>query len=190
MEAFEQEDEIIRKINERTSDSLAKVYPKIYPELYYYSYSLYKNADDARDAIHDAFLYLWEHPKIQFDSLQKMKSYIYVLIRNDFVSWLRKSKMQEEHKDNYLYEKDYYVYQAAEAEIFMIVPTALKMLPEECARILKLLLEGWNLKEVAEKLGMPVSTVHFQKQRAISILRSKLSKDKLLLMVFLLDGMV
>ena len=189
MEALEQE-EIIRKINERASDALSKIYPAMYPELYYYSYSLYKETDNAKDAIQDAFLYLWEHPKIQFDSLQKLKSYLYVLIRNDFISSLRKSKTQKEHQDSYLYENDYYVYQAAEAEIFTIIPAALRMLPEECARILKLLLEGWNLKEVAEKLGMPTSTVHFQKQRAISILRAKLSKDKLLLLAFLLDGVV
>ena len=184
----EDESVILDKINRREANVLGKGYSMMYPELYHYAYSLHKNKDDAKDAIHDAFLYLWEHDKIQFDSLAKMKSYLYVLMRNDFVSRLRKNKVQQEYAEGCLYEKDYYMYQAAEAEIFTIIPTALKMLPEECARVLKLLLEGWNLREISEKTGTPLSTVHFLKGKAISILRTKLDKDKLLLLMSFLSS--
>lgn len=180
------ENELIRRFNDRDAEAFGELYRKLYSTLYYFARTLYKSSsENAEDAVQDAFLRIWEHAEVKFESMAKIKSYLYLTIRNDFISHVRHAKIVESNKDSYLYEKDYYVYRAAEAEIFTVLPEALGLLPEECAHILSMLLEGYTLKEVSEKTGMPVSTVHHKKDQAIAILKEKVGKDLLSVLLML-----
>lgn len=178
---------LLPQFNARDANTFGEFYSFLYHELYYYTNSLYKSSSQtSEDAIQDAFLYIWEHSSLSFDNLTRLKSYLYLIIRNDFLSSCRKDRITEANRTNYIYEEDFYISLATESEIFAVIPTALNMLPTDCARILKLFLEGWNLREISEQTGLPISTIHSKKDKAISILRQKLKKETFLIILYFL----
>jgi RNA polymerase sigma-70 factor (ECF subfamily) len=75
----------------------------------------------------------------------------------------------------------------AENEILSVLSSSLDLLPTECAKVFKLCLDGWEIKEIADQLGKSESTVYKQKKEAITILRKKLSKDKLFFLILLIS---
>lgn len=84
------------------------------------------------------------------------------------------------------YDEDWLTIYAVEAEVFSLVPVALNLLPEDCAESFKLFLEGYTVKEIAEKQSKPLTTIYSQREKAVAILRSKFPKDKLLIAFILI----
>lgn len=70
-------------------------------------------------------------------------------------------------------DRDFFIINAAEAEVFSFIPSALNILPLECAKSFKLFLEGWNIEEIAEQLGKKKSTIYNQKNDSLELLRKK-----------------
>ena len=184
-----EESEILLKFNNKNSTAYGSVYNHLYKELFYYTYSLYKNSSILpEDIIHDTFLEIWENKKLEFDSLKKLKAYIFIVIKRKFLMHYRHNKFVVKETVKLSSNDDYFVSQAVEAEIFSFIPEALNLLPEQCAKSFKLFLEGYDIKEIAKQLNKTESTIYKQRENAISILRKKLPKDKLLLMILFLHG--
>ena len=98
---------LLPQFNARDANTFGEFYSFLYHELYYYTNSLYKSSSQtSEDAIQDAFLYIWEHPSLSFDNLTRLKSYLYLIIRNDFLSSCRKDRITEANRTNYIYEED------------------------------------------------------------------------------------
>ena len=97
---------LLPQFNARDANTFGEFYSFLYHELYYYTNSLYKSSSQtSEDAIQDAFLYIWEHPSLSFDNLTRLKSYLYLIIRNDFLSSCRKDRITEANRTNYIYEE-------------------------------------------------------------------------------------
>lgn len=181
------QDEILKRFNRRDSEAFGEIYSHVYKELYYFSYRLFRNTlVDCKDTIQDVFLKVWENEKLEFDSVQKIKSYLYVSINNRFKMHYNHLKVTSDAYLQLKYEDDLLTIYAAEAEVFSLAPIILEMLPEDCAESFKLYLEGYEIKEIAEKLKRPISTIYSQREKAIMILREKLPIDKLLLIINLI----
>lgn len=163
---------LLKKFNNRDSDVFGEIYNRYYKELHYYASTLYAGSDtDPKDIIQDVFIDIWQNRKLQFDSLRGIKSYIYVVIKNKFRMHYNHLKVVEK-ANRYLVEADdIFVVHAAEAEVFSLIPSALNILPSECAKSFKLFLEGWDVDEIAAHLGKKRSTIYNQKNDALVILR-------------------
>ena len=71
-----------------------------------------------------------------------------------------------------------------ESETLAILYNHLKLLPPECAKVMRLSLEGHKNPEIAEILSISINTVYAQKQKALTVLRNKLSKDMFVILLF------
>ena len=179
-----EDDLILSKFNDRDGIAYSDIYTLIYKSLYYYAYSLYKETNiDCEDIIQDVFLNIWENKRLKFETIGKIKSYIFVVIKNKFLEYCRHQKFANRAIAESVKDNDFFVIQAVEADVYSIIPEALNMLPSDCAKSFKLFIEGYSVKEIAIKLDSPLSTIYSQKEKAISILRKKLPKYKLLLLI-------
>ena len=69
----------------------------------------------------------------------------------------------------------------------MEIEAAIKLLPPRCQEIFRLVFkDGKSHKEIAEQLGISISTVDNQVFKALSRLREKLSMLQFLIILFLL----
>lgn len=137
------------------------------------------------DVIQDAFFKIWEDRNREFTSLSHLRAFLFVVIKNGYKRYYNHAKFENRAITHLVKDDDYMIYRAAEAEIFSIVPYALNMLPSECAKSLKLLLEGYDIKEVAEMLGKQPSTIYNQRKEALIILRKKIKNDTFFFLLFI-----
>lgn len=172
------QEKLIESFNLRDEDAYAYVYTLYYDNLYYFASNLYGGTEvDSSDLVHDIFLSLWENKKTDFCSLPHIKSYLFLSVRNRY----RKYWEHKKHIDKYVLramnDDSYFISEMVEVEVISRLSMMIDILPTECAKVLKLYVEGMDIKEIAELLGKSSSTVYNQKNEAIAILKKKLPKE-------------
>lgn len=166
------------------SEAYNAIYMKFYEELHYYSYKLFASTTvGCDDVVQEVFLNLWEKKKHSFESLSHIKNYLYMAVRNKYKDYLN----HNHHVRNYEQEvqlSDQELFTGmVEAETVMLMKSVSELLPEECAKIFQMYMEGWEIKDIAQELKKSPSTVYTQRTRAIEILKQKIDKNLLLLLL-------
>lgn len=179
---------LLEYFNKRDSVAFGYFYQKLYNDLYYYSAKLYEDTEVLpEDSIHDIFIYLWNSKQIKFDNLYKLKAYLIISIKNRYRNYLDRQKSKNRYIKFYEENHKQFETDIAEVEIISLINNAINLLPEECAKIFRFHVAGWEVKDIATKLGKAQSTVYSQKQKAINILKQKLKNNDInFLTIFLL----
>lgn len=173
--------------NARDTYAFEQIYLMYYDEMFYFSFKLYRDTEIAAgDVVQDLFLKIWERKDLRFISLEHLKGYMYVSLRNGFREYLSHKNVADRYARAMRTTDDYFISQIVETETLSALSKLTELLPEECAKVFKLYLEGWEVKEIVEKLGKSSSTVYNQRQEAIRILK-KLDLKKLLSIVMSLS---
>ncbi len=182
------DEELLVHFNKREQEAFARVYILMFDEMRYFVRRLFKNETlSAEDVVQDVFMVVWEKSKLQFQSLDHLKNYIYLSIKNRYKDYLK----HQLHNDKYVQEikwcdEEAFSYQV-ESELFSLLNTGEHLLPRECARVLKLYLEGYDISEIAASLGKSSSTVYHQRDQVVKILKKHLAGKNLKMFVFLLS---
>lgn len=181
------EEALLLQFNQRDTRALEKVYNLFYNELHYYAYKLYKDTNENfYDAVHDVFINLW-CSKTQFEKLINIKAYLFVALRNHFKHFMLHNKHITAYQKNILMENADSEDNISRSEIFAYLQSLFDILPKESADILRLSLEGFEIDEIALKLGKSKQTIYNKKSEAIKKLREYVKKeDELKLILCLL----
>lgn len=178
--------DILAQFNQRDSGTFGKVYKLYYNELLHFSSKLYKDTSLLpQDILQDLFLKLWVKKEVTFQSLEQIKGYMYISIRNSFREYLSHKTVEEKYQTAVKASDDYFMTCVVESEMLAELNRMPDLLPEECAKVLKLYLEGYKIKDIAVKLNKSQSTVYAQHQKGIEILK-KLYGQKMIFLLTLL----
>lgn len=165
---------LLKRFNNRDSVAFGEIYTLLYDQLYHFTSRLYRNTEIvAEDVIHDTYVNIWEYSTQRFAGIENLKAYLYISIKNRFRNYL----VHRKSVDKFQYESRNFISDVVESETLSIINQAINLLPSECAKVFKLHIDGWPVKDIAEKLGKSESTVYAQKQEAISTLKRKLPKN-------------
>lgn len=188
MESHINQADILQLFNNREEEAFGTVYLSLYDELYGFAWKLYNGANiSIDDAVQDTFVHIWENRKLTFDSLKAIKAYSCIVIKNRFLKFLRHQKVVARQMNVARIENDRFITAIAENEVISLLRQSAGLLPAECAKVFALCIEGWSIKEIAEKQAKAESTVYKQRNEAIRILKKRLPPDKLYLLLFLLQ---
>lgn len=178
---------LLEQFNDRKEAAFTKIYNLYFYEFLHLANKLFcGTVEQSEDVVQEIFINIWNNKKQKFDSLNGLKIYIYVCVKNRFRDYIKHLKHKETyHKSTSI--EDYLTVQIAESEVYSVIAESVNMLPEECAAVFKLHLDGWNVKDIAQKLGKTESTVYKQKTRSIEILKTKLSENKLYIILVMLS---
>lgn len=175
---------LLKRFNEREHSAFGEIYSLFYDDLHRYTLYLYRDTDiDSNDVIQDIFLRLWERRDIVFDNIIKIKGFVIISIKNSFKNHIRHLKHETKYAE--VFDKEF-EYDVIEFELYSIVNEVMNILPKDCAEIFRLYLEGYKPNEISEIVGKQVQMIYNKKQESISLLRKKLSKDKLMMFLFLI----
>lgn len=157
-----------------------------YPSLLSFACYYVEDESIAEDLVQDVFVKMWELRE-QWEEVKNFSAYVYQMVRFRCFNYLRGEKLKEEMMRSYKEERVDVVEinQYIEEEVFRLVNQAMESLPETYKQVIALSLEGYRVKEIAEKLHIGEETVKKRKQVAKSVLREKLGR----LYVFLLPLM-
>lgn len=174
----EEESLLLKRFNNRDETALGEVYNLFYRELHYFANQLYRDTkSSAEDAVHDIFIKLWETKNLNFKELDNIKAYIYTSIKNGFSDWISHNKCVDKYNNTIISNQNNFVTEMVESETMSILSTAMKILPKDVAAVFQLVVEGWEMKEISNKLNISKSTAYAKKEEAATILKKKLPKN-------------
>lgn len=175
----------------------SKVYSIYFPKLVRFAREYVVSIEDAENLVQDLFIYLWERQDL-FDSLNNPNAFLFALIKNRSIDFLRHKLVAdnnkesiEDLKDRELQLKMYALEQFDENllsvdDIEILLNNAINNLPDKCREIFILSrMEGLKYKEIADKLNISTKTVENHIVVALRKLKTEL-KDYLPLFVFII----
>lgn len=162
-----------------------QIFNQFYNPLCYFGNRILQDKFATEDLVQDIFVKLW-HKNEDFNSLESIKSFLYVSVRNACLNYLEKAKVKTKHADYMMAQgqatEETILHSIIEAEILREIFDTVDTLPEQCRKVIRMTFEeGKKPKEIADELGITVSTVNNQKMRGLGLLKKRLSDDGLAL---------
>ena len=156
-----------------------------YPSMCVVALRFVKDQNVAEDLVQDVFIRLWTK-KEDYESIPCLKTFLYVAVKNLCFNYLRDKKATVDCENSDIQNlEDHFHNHLIEEETYRMISEAVDQLPAQSARIIRLALEGKQNKEIAEILGISVSTVKTLKYNAISVLRETLKGYFCILVIIL-----
>lgn len=95
----QQEFLLLSRFNARDTEAFVSVYKLFFTELHLYASRLYNcTIVSPEDAVQDVFCSLLENKGTHFESLLKLKAFLYTSIKNRYKSYLEHRKVQGKYK--------------------------------------------------------------------------------------------
>lgn len=159
------------------------VFEKFYSSLCVYCLRLIREEGVTADLVQEAFVKLWENRQ-NFSSLLTIRSWLYTIVRNSAINYLRHMRMKAEKLEERGREVEtsaveLIIRQEVERQLLEMI----QELTPECRRVMNLLAEGKSYKEVGELLHISVNTVKNHRIRAVKILKERMQKLWILVFV-------
>jgi len=169
-------DRCIARIAEKSTDALSELYGETSTAVFAYALSILKNRQDAEDVLHDAFVQIYQSAG-QYQSQGKPMAWIMTITRN-----LCMQKFRRDSKVIDLPEDDWEIYleskEGMSVEDKLLIRKCMRGLPTEDLQIVVLhAVAGYKMKEIAEMLGIPLSTVLSKHSRSIKKLKQSLEEE-------------
>ncbi len=157
------------------------LFKEYYDRLVYFSLQFIKDKDQAEDIVQDAFIKYWNQRKTVMQDKMAIKNFLYSTVRNASLNTIRHSKVIEAYIGyigNTEPEEPPVIEAIITAEAVAEIHAALHSLPER-HRTISIIgyFDGKKNQEIADELDMSVNTVKKQKQRALELMRVKLSPE-------------
>ena len=163
---------------------------KIFYEEYFalfvsFANSLLPSEVECKDVVHDVFLKYWDC-KEDFNNLIAIRAFFYKSIRNTCLNLIRHQQVHQKYLTEnlqYLESDDFMHETIMKKEIFHIIHNEIKYLTAMEQKVLLLALDEKSNEEIAQELGIAVSTVKSHKAKSYAELREKLKYLKTLLIL-------
>lgn len=150
-----------------------------------------EDEEEAKDVVHDVFCGLWEDPSM-LDRVENERGYLYTIVKNRCIDVLRRREIHARYERNLSPEEKedpvFFDEEVAREELYRLLDEGIERLPERCKEIILLKLKGLKNQEIADKLGVALSTVNTLKNIAYKELRAFLGKRYFALFVLLIKG--
>lgn len=174
----------IKEIQSGDEEAFKLLFDDFYRSLCVFAYKYLRDKSEAENIAQEAFIKFW-HKREKFDSIYKIKSFLYVVIHNDCLNYLRNKK--ETVKDIALFEsKQDYCNSIISEESLRIFYQAVEKLPAQSRNVIQFSLDGLSNKEIAVEMSISENTVRSLKQTAYKKLKEAL-KDHYYILVILLS---
>lgn len=172
-------DSLLMQFKEGNEDALKEVYQMFAANLLFTARGIVKNEQEAEDIVLDAFSKCWSK-RTCFETLYKLKCYLYVVIKHACFHYVDKLKVKaSSHKEIYYIsdETDGFVLeQIIKAEMVQSIYHEINRLPERARTMLNwIYVDGLSHTQIAQKMQIPIEHVRVNKSRALSQLKQALS---------------
>lgn len=158
------------------SKGLTFLFNTWYTSLCHYVYSFTQDLAPAEEIASEAFLKTWRYHQ-QFTSAASIKAYIYTVAKRDAIRWLQKEQKNKRISLQTVQLRDdpeqNHLKRLMKAETLDSLYAAIEDLPPRCRQIFRYFIQGKKTDEIAKELAISPHTVKAQKNRGISLLKSK-----------------
>lgn len=173
----------ILKISEGDQRAFQSIVYKYSNPLLTFSVGFVRKYEIAEEIVSDAFVTLWNQ-RHKINEIRDLKSYLYILVRNGSISYLRKLNGHKEISIDDIQE--YYALPVTGPEtedftedILSQLNKAIDELPPKCKMVFTLAkIQGMKYKEIAEILDISVKTINHHVANALAHISQSLKEHK------------
>ncbi len=187
------ESQILEGLRSRNMTAFAMLYDSLSSLVMYYAEQITKDEQEAEDITVNSFSKFWEQDLSTYDTMKKVKNFIFNVTRNSAIDYLRKKKVRKAHQGNIIYlTEEQEIYEAErsryETEMLRKVYEEINKLPQRTKEVFTLVyVNEMNSRQVGELLNISDVTVRRLCSEAIQKLKSRFSDKDLRLVVLLLS---
>ena len=182
---------LIERLHSGDENAFSEIYQLYAASLIGFASSKLYSLEEARDLIHDIFVYLWtERKKIQIHS--SLQSYLFAITRHRIIDHIRRNVTREEyaymlHRLTLNLENNLERNMEAK-DLGMFIEKVVGNLPQRTKEIYQLSRnENKSISEIAVMLNLSDQTVKNQLTTALKFLRTSLGKLSIIMMLYLLQ---
>jgi RNA polymerase sigma-70 factor (ECF subfamily) len=172
------EQELLQGLLAGEERAFAAVYERYAPALTSYAAARLTSLEEARDIIHDLFVYLWEE-RAHISITHTLQAFLFAAVRYRIIDHIRRSITRRDYAD-----KIQSLHTAIQVEVEnsldakdlqQAIENAVNQLPPRVQQVYRLSRDHHrSIPEIAEELGVSPQTVKNQLTTALSHLRSLL----------------
>lgn len=187
------EEELLIRFKEGNTIAFEQLFFEFQPSLVFFANRLlgHDKILNAEEIVQDVFIKLNER-RNSYETFTHLKSSLYLSTKNACLNSIEKEQVSKRRFEKFIESfnevedislEDVIASEVVHAEALRELNREIGLLPEKCREIIvKFFDEGMNASEIAEELGISLSTVNNQKSRGISILKKRLSGPALALL--------
>lgn len=172
---------LARMIKDHDIQAFHDLYIRYMPILQAFAFRYTYNSETAKDLVHDAFTWLWNHPE-KIETHRNIVHMLRTMVQNNCLNHLRTLRIRDRH-DEKLAEALLFSSDASSIEelddlqqhLVQKLHSLLSRLSPKSHEILLLhVVDGLKIKQIAEKLGIEESSVKTHIKRAMKLMRENL----------------
>lgn len=160
---------------------LETLFHAYFKRLVYFSFQIVGHKETAEDLVQEVFLKLFQPKPDENAGMPAQPGYLYQAVKNASLNVLKHQKVEAKYQAQVAIpdvDEEYIISAITRAEVLAAVYGALETLPAGCKRISYLsFIEEKKNQEIAQELGISVTTVKSQKQRSLQLLRLRLNPE-------------
>lgn len=184
----EQEQAIwLSELNAGKEPAFKVLFEKFYASLCGFAAKYVGGSEAAEDIVQDVFLKFYNENGV-FETVPALKSYLYQMTRNNCLNQIRRRKIEHSYLSNtdFKEESDFFFNSIVEQELYDMLSDALALLPTQTAEVFKLVLQGYDNTQIAEKLNLSADSVKSHKKRGKQFLKKRLGFISAIISIFAL----
>ena len=179
------EKELLQQLTEGDAAALKVIVKSYYPILCKFAEQFLPDSSLAEDIVQETFIKFWQHEG-SFDSLIKLKSFLYTVTKNGCLNLQRGREREEDklQKNAILYSvgediaEDSVYDEITRLERLNQINLVVQQMPARMQSIFLLSFgQGLSINEIAAKMNISVKTVRNQKYKSLVLLRSRLGNS-------------
>jgi RNA polymerase sigma-70 factor (family 1) len=165
---------IFERIRADDKNAFEVLFKKYYASFCVVAYRYIEDKDVAKDIAQEVFIKLWDKRQ-HYKDLPSVKTFLYVLVKNASLNYIRAAKAKERHHSEIGKEGEAFFHEATiPEETFRQLESQIENLPSQSANIMRLTFQGYSNPEIAETLGISINTVKTLKYNAMRSLRENM----------------
>lgn len=167
-------DKLIKKFINGDASAFDEIYNRTRKSVYYVALSILRDKALAEDVMQTAYMRVLKNIR-SYKLGTNASAWIIKIAKNEAIN-IKKVRMREQSVDEY---ENAAVFGVSEPDTCgELIDLAKRLLPDEEFSVLMLVTAcGYKRKEIGEMLGMPIPTVTWKYQNALSKLRNALEKE-------------
>lgn len=184
---------VLQRLNKGEEAAFDYFFHRYFPLMQSFARRFIADEGLAEEVVLDIFFKVWEK-RSDFVNAKALKAFLYIATKNASYNALKKDQSRNKHQESSILwheqTEESVIREIVRSEVYATLSLAISTLPEQCRRIIQLLFEeDKKPSEIAEALGITISTVNSQKARGLTLLRERLSGKDLdtLLILIVLD---
>ena len=183
------ERELVRRLSEGSEEAFNLLFRQYEKRLYAFAIRLLPHAEDAEEVVQEVFYKVWKNRAL-LDEDKCFKSFIFTVGKNYIYNLLSKRVSQSTYQHYMESEKLSYASTTEDAfqlhELQTNIQRIMNTMPEKRKKVFVMSrFEGLKNHEIAEQLGISLSTVENHINKALKALKQKLTVHELQILLIL-----